>query len=106
MSHLITLRHASPSKNLASIFRRGLSPAFARGKLRCCWLHSSGRTRWAVPHVADRHHVAPVNVVVFTVRIPRGWLRRRARGVWACDRVIRPACIVSVLHPLAVLCAG
>jgi hypothetical protein len=100
--HLTTLRHASPVRNLPSIFARGLQPARSLGRLAGIWLHARSRSPWAVAHVAARHGVPAAAVVVLSVRVPRAWLSRRARGSWVCPRVIPPSCFVSVLHPAAV----
>jgi hypothetical protein len=93
------LRHATPLRNVKSILRSGLLPALARGRLKAVWLHTPSRTAWAVPHVANRHHVQEEQVAVLTVEVPRPWLRKRARGVWYCGRVISPEWIVSVRLP-------
>jgi hypothetical protein len=106
VSNFTTLRHCTPARNLPWIFRRGLSPAFAKGRLRCIWLHSPSRSGWAAPHVAARHFAEPSGVIFLSVRVPRAWLRRHGRGSWFCTRPIPSSCIVSVLHPLAVPLAG
>lgn len=98
----VVLRHATPARNIPSILARGLDPAFSRGMLRVCWLHTSSRTTWAIPHVAERHQPDQGTIVVLKVAVPRRWLCRRDKGTWACDRVIAPSKIVSVLHPAAV----
>ncbi len=92
----VTIQHATPRRNVRSIFLRGLLPALARGKLKAVWLHASNRTDWATAHVARRHHVQEVEVVVLVVRVPRSWLRRNRRGVWYCAQIIDPDRIASV----------
>jgi hypothetical protein len=71
----------------------------ARGKLKVVWFHTKGRTAWAVPHVAERHHVEASNVAVLTLELPRAMLRRNRRGLWTCARVVSPDYIVSVRPP-------
>jgi hypothetical protein len=93
------VRHATPLRNVRSILRRGLLPSRALGRLRAVWLHTPGRTGWAIPHVAQRHHVAASAVAVLTLEVPRSWLRRNRRGCWTCASVIPPSLIVSVRHP-------
>jgi hypothetical protein len=73
------LRHATPLRNVRSILRRGLLPSMAKGARRIVWLHTPGRTGWAIPHVAERHHVAASAVAVLTVEVPRDRLRRHGR---------------------------
>jgi hypothetical protein len=89
-STVSTLFHATPARNLRSIFRTGLQPALATGKLKAVWLHEKGMRRWAVAHVADRHSTPVRQLAVIEVRIPRADLRRNRSGVWTCARVIRP----------------
>ncbi len=90
------IRHATPRKNLRSIFRTGLQPGLARGRIKGVWLHAPGRTGWAIPHVAQRHHVPQDQIVVLEVRVPRSQLRRNRRGVWYCPFPIAPGQIVTV----------
>jgi hypothetical protein len=49
------LRHATPSRNLASIRKRGLLTSKSQGKLPVVWLHAPGKTSWALLHVVKRH---------------------------------------------------
>src|SRR5689334_16342381 len=90
------LRHATPRKNIRSIFRFGLLPGLARGKLKAVWLHTGTKGDWAVNHVSDRHDVSTERVAVIEVRVTRSKLRRNRRGVWYCPRIINPDQIVSV----------
>jgi hypothetical protein len=41
---VITLRHATPGRNLVSILRDGLLTAKSRGRLKAVWLHATGRS--------------------------------------------------------------
>ena len=102
MSHLIRIRHASPTQNLPSILCTGLDPARSRSRFAAVWLHTASRSRWALPHVASRHAVPAPAVSLVTVLVPRSWLSRRSAGVWYCRRPIPPANIVSV-NPFACL---
>jgi hypothetical protein len=101
VSHLITLRHATPAGNLRSILSTGLDPARAQGKLRAVWLHSPSRSTWAVAHVSDRHQARSVHVL--SVRIPRSWLVRRRSGIWSCKRHIPARLVSSVVLPFALV---
>ena len=89
------LQHATPRKNLRSIFRFGLLPGLAKGKLRAVWLHTSAKSGWAVRHVSQRHHVDDEEVVILVVRVPRSMLRRNRRGVWFCPHIIDATQIVG-----------
>jgi hypothetical protein len=89
-------RHATPRKNVRSIFSMGLQPGLARGKRKAVWLHAQGKRSWAIKHVAQRHHVAAANVVVLAVRVSRSLLRRNRRGLWYCPFLISPRDILAV----------
>ena len=94
-NRLVTVRHATPRRNLRSILRVGIDPARSRGKLRAVWLHTAALSTWAVDHVARRHQTD--DVIVLTVRVPRSALRRSSRrGVWFCLQVITPEQISAV----------
>ena len=93
---LVTVRHATPRRNLRSIFATGVRPDRAKGKLRAVWLHAPGRSAWARAHVARRHQVARGEVVVLVLRVPRAQLRRRGPGVWIYLEVIAPLRIIGV----------
>ena len=91
------LRHATPKRNLRSIFRNGLNPALAKGKKKAVWLHTASQTCWAILHVARRHHTPAEEIVVLTIRVRRDALRRTNRkGIWTCEEVIPPEAIFGV----------
>ncbi|HEX5273545.1 MAG TPA: hypothetical protein VFW33_23780 [Gemmataceae bacterium] len=94
MSHLIELLNVSPARNTRPIVRFGLLPALARGRIKAVWLVSRSRLEWAIAHVRKRHAVSEVGV--FRVRLSRGALVRRRRGVWSAAEPILPWSIVSV----------
>lgn len=96
-SRTVTLRHATPRRNVRSILGRGLLPAMAKGKLAAVWLHvaSEKKTAWARAHVAKRHRVPVSQVVILEVRVPRSALRRRKSGIWTTATVILPEAIIS-----------
>jgi hypothetical protein len=52
---MVTLRHATPARNLNSILRRGLLCSHSKGKLPVVWACSPARGWWAVLHVVKRH---------------------------------------------------
>ncbi len=97
MSQFIEVRHATPRRNLRSIFRSGLNPALARGKKKAVWLHTSGQTCWAILHVAKRHKTPAEKIAVLTIRVRRDALRKTNRkGIWTCEQVIPPEAIFGV----------
>jgi hypothetical protein len=51
----MNLRHATPARNFASIWRRGLLTAKSKGRLPVVWLHAASRSTWAVLHTMKRH---------------------------------------------------
>lgn len=94
-SRFVTLRHATPRKNVRSIHEHGLLPWLAKGRLRAVWLHSPAQTDWAIAHVARRHAVDPADVVILEVEVSRRVLKRFKRGLWTCPVRIAPQFIVS-----------
>lgn len=103
MSQFIEVRHATPRRNLRSIFRSGLNPALARGRKKAVWLHTASQTCWAILHVARRHHTPAEEIVVLTIRVRRDAVRRTNRkGIWTCSQVIPPEAIFGV-NDLAVV---
>ena len=70
---------------------RGPRPGPRHRRPTAVWLHTPGRTPWAVLHVVERHGVALADVILLDVQVPRSWLQRAERGLWTCDRVIAPA---------------
>ncbi len=90
------LLHVSVRRNLASIWKLGISPAFSQGARAECWFCSRSKRAWAIQHVAERHDVPLSEVVVFRVSVPRSRLVLRRRGVWTCDTVVRSIRSVSV----------
>jgi hypothetical protein len=91
------LRHATPARNVNSILRRGLLCSHSKGKLPVVWLHTPGRSLWAVVHTVGRHGGRPETVVVIEVEVPRRWLRRSRKGLWYCRRDLPPACFRRLL---------
>jgi len=105
VSQVIEVRHATPRRNLPSIFRSGLNPTLARGKKKAVWLHTSTQTCWAILHVARRHHTPADEIVVLTLRVRRATVRRTNRkGIWTCEQVIPPEAIFGV-NDLAIFAA-
>ncbi|HEY7154438.1 MAG TPA: hypothetical protein VH575_10810 [Gemmataceae bacterium] len=82
------LRHATPTRNLRSIRRRGLLTAKSQCKQPVVWLHAANRSAWAALHTMKRH--TSNNVVVVEVSVPRSWLTRSRTGLWFCARDIPP----------------
>jgi hypothetical protein len=82
------LRHATPTRNLRSIRKRGLLTAKSQCKQPVIWLHAANRSAWATLHTMTRHDSN--NVVVIEVAVPRSWLTRSRTGLWFCTRDITP----------------
>ena len=90
------LLHVTPRRNLPSIYRLGISPAFARGARAECWFCARSLRAWAVEHVAERLGIDPADVVVLRVSGRRDLLTRRGRGKWTCPRVVRSIISVAI----------
>jgi hypothetical protein len=60
----------------------------SRGRLPVVWLHTPGRTAWALLHTIRRHGGRIEAVVTLEVDVPRSWLRRSRKGLWYCTRDI------------------
>jgi hypothetical protein len=86
------LRHATPSRNLASIRKRGLLTSKSKGKLSVVWLHTANRSPWAMLHTMKRHHSKDVTVI--EVSVPRSWLTRSKAGLWHTNRDVPPSRIM------------
>ena len=95
------LLHCTPRRNLPSIYRLGVSPAFAQGPRAECWFCAGSRRAWAVEHVAERHGVDPSDVVVLRVNVARHLLTRRGKGLWTCPRVVRDILSVAITNAAA-----
>jgi hypothetical protein len=96
----VTLRHATPARNLADILRDGLLTGKSRGRFKAVWLHSPGRSHWAAIHTVERHGGAIEEVVILDVQVPRAWLKRHGgsvEGLWRCVRNIPVKCIRRVI---------
>jgi hypothetical protein len=85
---MVTLRHATPARNLDSVLRRGLLTAKSRGRLKVVWLHSAAASSWAILHTIKRHGGRVEEVVILEADVPRSWLRRSRRRLWYCPRDI------------------
>jgi hypothetical protein len=88
----VTLRHATPARNLASVREHGLLCAKSKGRLPVVWLHSAGKTFWAMTHTVRRHGGRIQDVVILEAEVPRRWLRRSRRGLWYSVRDVPPGC--------------
>ena len=98
---MVTLGHATPSRNLASILRDGILTAKARGAFKAVWLHEPDKAHWATLHTVRRHGGRIEDVVVIQVCVPKAWLRQhggKAKGLWRCVRDVPVRCFRRTLH--------
>ena len=96
----VTLRHATPLRNLISILGDGLLTSKSRGRLKAVWLHAAGRSEWAALHTVARHGGRIEDVVVIEVTVPKCWLKRHGgnvKGVWRSVRDIPMKCFRRVI---------
>ncbi len=89
------LRHATPSRNLASIRKRGLLTAKSKGRLPVVWLHAASNSPWVVLHTMRRHNCTRVTVIELSV--PRSWLTRSKAGLWYSNRDVPPGRIKQTI---------
>ena len=89
------LYHATLKSNLDSIRENGLNPDFSQGKEACIWYHTASRREWAILHTMRRHGCTLDDIAIITVRIPRGWIRRRRHGLWTSNQIITPIAITD-----------
>ena len=84
---MVTLRHATPARNLNSILRLGLLCSHSKGKLPVVWLHTPAKSFWATLHTLRRHGGRAEAVIILLVDVPRAWLRKSRKGLWysVCD---------------------
>lgn len=61
------LYHVTHRRNIASIRRVGVDPAFSRGRMRCVYVVRGDRIGWAVAHCIARHDWTPKSLVVLEV---------------------------------------
>lgn len=89
------MRHATPTRNLASISKRGLLTAKSKGKLPVVWLHTPRRSPWAVLHTMRRHGCKEITVIEMDV--PRSWITRSKAGLWHTNRDVPPGRIKQTI---------
>ena len=91
----MTLYHTTPSRNLHSIFQRGL-----RLHNGVVWLHTKATTRWARVHLARHHKCEVDDMDTVTVSVRRDLLRRvggLVPGRFICFSNIPPSAIGAIL---------
>jgi hypothetical protein len=91
------LRHATPRRNLESIRRHGLLLSKSKTKRPAVWLHTPGKSGWAVLHTVGRHGGRADSIVILELHVPRSWLRRSRRGLWWCPCDIPPERIEKLI---------
>jgi hypothetical protein len=89
------LYHATAGRNRLSIETSGLLPSRSQGKRPAVWLVPSKLRYWAICHTVVRHGGPVEEVVVYTVDVPRSWLKRHGKGLWYCTRPIPPERLVA-----------
>ena len=96
----VTLRHATPLRNLISILGDGLLTSKSRGRLKAVWLHAAGRSEWEALHTVARHGGRIEDVVVIEVTVPKCWLKRHGGNVpdmWRSFRDIPMQCFRQII---------
>jgi hypothetical protein len=88
MGHIF---HVTPKKNLDSIQRLGIDPAFAVAEIKRSWFCSVARLGWALVHVSQRHATPITELVILECNIPEGWRRAsHLDGLMSVTRVTPP----------------
>jgi hypothetical protein len=94
---VVTVRHATPARNLPGIIKAGLLTSKSRGKRPLVWLCCPAKTAWAALHTVRRHGGRVEGVVILELDVPRRWLRRSKPGLWSCPRDVPPERIRGVV---------
>jgi len=83
MSAFRTVYHVTPLRNLTSIWRHGINPAFAQTRVKGSWFCSRERIEDAIQHVA-RRHCCPrdSHVVLLECRVAKKALTKKAPGIF------------------------
>lgn len=77
------LYHWTDRRNLGSIIRHGLHPAYHRIKREQVWACEARRVQWAKRHTAKRHGVKLSELVLIRIPFRRSeWKRSCTPGVW------------------------
>lgn len=71
--------HATAFKNVARIYDRGILASRSKAARKTIWLVSPSMYAAAVSHAQKRHGLAPEEVAVIVVDVPRSWLRKAGR---------------------------
>lgn len=86
--------HISVCRNDWRIWRHGLSPRKAKGKLRSVWVVDSRRLEYAIRHISRRHQKPPEAMTVHMLDVDRSSLvRTHWRGIYRSNEHIPPACL-------------
>ncbi len=83
---MVTMKHATSSRNLPSILKRGLLCRKSRQRRKAVWFVRPAKVSWACRHAVMRCGGRIEDVVVLTVDVPRSWLRKHGGGLWYSDR--------------------
>jgi hypothetical protein len=79
--------HATTYNRLDSIEKGGFKTCYSRGKRPAVWFACPSARHWAWLHVQRKHKPKDGKVVLFTVDVPRSWLKRHGpRGLYYCVR--------------------
>ena len=92
------LYHATLKSNLTSITEKDIDPEFSQGKDKEIWFHTKNRRHWAILHTQKRHQCELNDIIVITVEIPRGWIRRRRNGLWTSNQIITPITLTDAVE--------
>ena len=89
--------HATTLRDLPSIRKHGLLTRYHRLRRPAVWLCSHHMGGWAAAHAMRRHRLAPQDVVLVYVELPRSAVRRfRHRGLYWCPADVPPSAIRRV----------
>lgn len=88
--------HATPTRNLPNILRRGLKASRSKGAKATVWLVAPGMTGQAISHASKRQNVHATQVSVIEVNVPRSWLRKgKRKGLWHTGGRDIPLCRID-----------
>lgn len=75
--------HVTLARNLESITRTGVDPAFSKGKQQVSWFVDRSKLAWAILHVQKRYKVNMADIIVFSAQTLKRARNSGHRGIFS-----------------------